>query len=680
MKKRLAIYFFYDADGIVDRYVDYMLAGIRSVAQRIVVVCNGTLTPEGRDVFLKHTVDIIVRKNEGLDVWAYKTALEYVGWDELREMDEVILMNATIMGPVFPFSEMFDKMAENEKLDFWGPNLYLKTPDDPFGTNPYGYLPDHIQSSFIVYRKKFLKSPDLRNFWNGIPEIKDYNDSIGKYESFFTKYFADMGYRWGVYVDNTDEKDLTPYYLMYAAKDAVQKHRCPIFKRRSFFQPADSYLSNTMNESASELFRFLKEHTDYNTDLILENLIRTCNQADIVRTLGLHYILPSRERLKTSLPYGKIALVIHAYYEDQIERTLHYASSVPESADIYITLPKEKMVELYKEEFSKLPNKVYIRTIENRGRDVSGLLVGVADVIEKYEFVCFYHDKKVNQISPKSVGSSFCYKVSESTLHSKAYVENILGLFEKNPLLGMLSPLPPNHADYYFTLSSNWDINFQNTANLAKKLGLHVPISRELQPVAPLGTVFWFRRKAMQLLFDQNWQYSDFPQEPNGNDGTLLHAIERIYPLVVQNAGYYPAYVMPDFMASIEINNLNHYLATFNDVFMGSGIFGMQYQVRNRLKAILGCGEFGNTVDSSMKKGAAMIIPQRVDGANALIRVAACPPYGVKEALLIAINKRFPFLFKKAAARIPSQVRSLGLKDTLKIWCVKKILGIRQKG
>ena len=60
----------------------------------------------------------------------------------------------------------------------------------------------------------------------------------------------------------------------------------------------------------------------------------------------------------------------------------------------------------------------------------------------------------------------------------------------------------------------------------------------------PYGSVFWFRPKALEPLFAHGWQHSDFPPEPLPQDGTISHAIERIYPFVAQSAGYYPAVVM----------------------------------------------------------------------------------------------------------------------------------------
>ena len=133
---RLVIYFFYDADGIVDRYVPYMLEDINKNCSELFVVCNGKLTPEGRKTFLKLTPHLLVRENVGFDVWAYKEALEHYGWEKLAEFDEVVLMNYTIFGPLYPFSEMFEKMNQRD-VDFWGITKHHKVDFDCFNTCKY---------------------------------------------------------------------------------------------------------------------------------------------------------------------------------------------------------------------------------------------------------------------------------------------------------------------------------------------------------------------------------------------------------------------------------------------------------------------------------------------------------------------------------------------------------------
>ena len=155
--RRLVIYFFYDADGIVDRYVPYMLEDICKNCSELFVVVNGKLTEAGRETFKKFTPNILVRENVGFDVWAYKAALAHYGWEKLAEYDEVIMMNHTIMGPVYPFSEMFEKM-NGEDVDFWGITKYHKYPYENSLETGYLYIPEHIQSHFIAVRKRLFMS------------------------------------------------------------------------------------------------------------------------------------------------------------------------------------------------------------------------------------------------------------------------------------------------------------------------------------------------------------------------------------------------------------------------------------------------------------------------------------------------------------------------------------------
>lgn len=565
VNKRLVIYFFYDKEGKADRYVDYFLEGLSEVTDKFIIVSNGLITPQSRELFSKYTEDIIIRKNKGFDVCAYKDALEYETWDKLEEYYEVCLVNSTIMGPVFPFSEMFNAMDMITDLDFWGVTKYTTNKVDFTGKNPFGYIPTHIQSHFTVYRNRFIKNHKLRNYWNNITEIKDYTDSVGKHESYFTKFFEDQGFKWKTYTDSSDEYRYNNHPILMSPKLLIEKSRCPIFKRRSFFHFHDDFLNQTTGEVTLELYNYLKNHTEYNVDLIWENIIRTVNQYDIWRCLNLNYILPTCNVESHKNSNVKVALIAHLYYMDDILYiSKKYMSNLPEYVDIYLNTPHRDYLDKIKEVFSVLPNNISFNIVENRGRDVSSFLVAGKEVVNKYDIVCFYHDKKVTQVEPLSVGKSFAYRTAECALHNKEYIENIISTFENNPRLGMLTNIPPYNGNYRWTLGLEWSMNYKNTVNLAKELCINVDIDVNLPPIAPLGTVFWFRSKSMRKLFDKKWIYEDFPKEPNETDGTLLHAFERLYPYVVQDAGYYPAYVMPDTMASIDLTNFIIYIRNNN--------------------------------------------------------------------------------------------------------------------
>ncbi len=574
-KNRLAIFFFFDEEGIVDDYIIYLLNSIRHNIKHLLVVSNGQLCFESKKKLKTITDVILERENKGFDVWAYKEGLEYYGWKELSTYDEVILFNYTIFGPLYPFEEMFEEMNQRD-IDFWGITKHHKVDYDSFGTCKYGYIPEHIQSSFLVLRRTLIESKEYQNFWKDMPMINSYADSVGYYEAIFTKDFVELGFKESVYINTEDLREYTRYPLLMMSYELVKNRRCPVIKRKSFCQTYFDMLSETIGEATLELYNFIQENLDYDVNLIWDNILRTCHMSDIKDMMHLNYILPDRDNFIFPNKQGyKVALVIHLYFEDLLEKSFYYASSIPDYADVYVTTDTIKKKKAIEEKFKELKcHKFQCIIIENQGRDVSALLVGTKDFIMNYDIVCFAHDKKTTQLKPHCIGEGFAYKCFENILGTKNLVMNILKTFEENPRLGLLVPPPPNHAAFYQTLYSGWADNYANVCKLLKQFDISIPIYWSKEPIAPLGTMFWFRPKAMKSLFDKDWEYADFPKEPNAMDGTLLHAIERAYPYFVQKEGYYSAWVMSEKFARIEITNLYYLLriAVKNNNNMNSSI------------------------------------------------------------------------------------------------------------
>lgn len=586
MRNRLVIYFFYDGDGIVDEYNMVMLRDMMKSCKDLFVVSNGELSKEGRKKFAELTDQILERENKGFDVGAYKEALLTIGWEKLSQYDEVILMNYTIMGPVFPFKEMFDAMDAREELDFWGITKYHEVKVDPYGMIRCGYLREHIQSHFIAVRNKMLTGEAFRSYWEDMPLIKSYGESVALHESYFTHHFAKQGYQWDVYVNTDDMKKYTEYPLLKDPKRLIHEKRCPIFKRRSFNHDYIDFINTTIGQPTYELMEYLKNHTDYDVDLIWENILRCCNQSKIKECLQLNYILPSDQSkdITDILKKRKVALVLHLYYEDLLEESYCYACSMPEEADVFVTVGSEKMRQKSEKIFSNMPNKCRVMLIPNRGRDVGAVLVAVNPDILNYDIVCFAHDKKVTQLTPECKGAAWAYQCFESVLKNRDYVKNVIAVFEENPRLGLLTPAPPIHAEYFPTMGNEWAANFKNTKKLAEELEIHVPMAENCPPISALGCFFWYRPKAMKKLYDQNFTFEDFPEEPmKKTDGSILHAIERLYSFAVQDAGFYPAWAFSDNIASMEITNLYFMLREMSMAVAAGGLAGTFVDVVHEL-------------------------------------------------------------------------------------------------
>ena len=558
-KQRLGIYCFYDKYGHAASFIKTFLDDLMDNLDDLVVVVNGQLSDQTRQLFSEYTKTIIVRENKGLDVAAYKQAILTLGWEKLESYDEVICLNDTVMGPVYPFREMFACM-DRKDVDFWGITAYAGETVDK------EQIPTHLQAYWHAYRRSLVSSPAFHEYWETMPLWKDYAEVTRKHEMTFTKHFTDLGFTWASYIDWRKYQGYSSYPLLYMPMQIVRDDRCPIFKRRSFFVDYSAYFDQTAGQPALDLYEYLRDHTDYDVDMIWDAILPSYNIDDIRKAMHLDYVLPSQAINPQTHDRPRSAFIYHVYFMDLLEDTCHYIASLPEETDLYITSTEDKIPQIreYMQQHGISHQATFIPVI-NRGRDVSALLVAACPVVlsGKYDVIGFAHDKKSSQNQENghhgTESQGFAYKLMENTLGSEAYVKNILTLFAENPRLGQVTPPPPYHALYFaHTIPHDWGANYEITKELLEdRLGIHVPLSPTKPTASAMGSCYWFRVEALKPLFEYGWKYEDFlPEGQMGEDGTISHAIERANGYICQSRGYYPAWVLSDRYARIEVDSL----------------------------------------------------------------------------------------------------------------------------
>lgn len=558
-KQRLGIYCFYDKYGHAASFIKTFLDDLMDNLDDLVVVVNGQLSDQARQLFSEYTKTIIVRENKGLDVAAYKQAILTLGWEKLESYDEVICLNDTVMGPVYPFREMFACM-DRKDVDFWGITAYAGETVDK------EQIPTHLQAYWHAYRRSLVSSPAFHEYWETMPLWKDYAEVTRKHEMTFTKHFTDLGFTWASYIDWRKYQGYSSYPLLYMPMKIVRDDRCPIFKRRSFFVDYSAYFDQTAGQPALDLYEYLRDHTDYDVDMIWDAILPSYNIDDIRKAMHLDYVLPSQAINPQTHDRPRSAFIYHVYFMDLLEDTCHYIASLPEETDLYITSTEDKIPQIreYMQQHGISHQATFIPVI-NRGRDVSALLVAACPVVlsGKYDVIGFAHDKKSSQNQENghhgTESQGFAYKLMENTLGSEAYVKNILTLFAENPRLGQVTPPPPYHALYFaHTIPHDWGANYEITKELLEdRLGIHVPLSPTKPTASAMGSCYWFRVEALKPLFEYGWKYEDFlPEGQMGEDGTISHAIERANGYICQSRGYYPAWVLSDRYARIEVDSL----------------------------------------------------------------------------------------------------------------------------
>lgn len=530
--KRLGIYMFFDAHGVVAPYIVHKLKALRPFFSRLVVVVNGALDETGRTALSAVSDTVHVRPNEGFDVHAYREALcSVVGMDEVAKYDETHLLNYTFYGPIFPFSEMFSAMDSQLKLDFWGVSAFNGPQPNEF-TNK-GMLPYHLQTHWIAVRQRMASSQAFRRYWEDMPAIENYIDSILTHESRFTEHFEQQGFAHGCYLDA--KRYPTPNAVMELV-DVTLADRCPILKRRAFFHDP-AHMAKFVIELRRAL-KILKDTSDYDTSLIWQDITR-CTKPRVLHTNAVLLDIYPTEGVVLPAPKQRIAVLAHLYYPDMADELLSHAEQIPQHFDLWLTTSsdeKKKQIEgLFAERRRKTFTLKGVRVVENRGRDVAAHFIGLRDVVTNYDLICRIHSKRSPQDS-FGMARHFKEHLFDNLLGSQAYVSRILQHFADEPRMGMAIP-PIIHVGYP-TLGLAWFTNRPGAEHWAKKLKIRVPFDDDT-PLAAYGSMYWYRPAALVDLFNGNLQYDDFPPEPDYKDGGTAHVLERLVVYACHNQGYY---------------------------------------------------------------------------------------------------------------------------------------------
>ena len=545
--KRLAIYMFYDPDGVVDDYVTYKLDSLARHDCELLVVVNGHLNEGGQKKLASVNAHVIERENEGFDVWAYREALLFVGWDRLSSYDEVVLLNYTFYGPLFPWSEMFDEM-DSKSVDFWGISAH-KAIEHSFADGVA--LPYHIQSHFIVVRQRMLKTESFRSYWEEMPTIKSYNDSVILHESRFTKHFSALGFRYAVYVN--DEDSTSAYPIFHHVDEAIRK-RCPILKRRIFFHNPVFMDLNAIN--VNKALDVVRDTSDYDLSLIWKNITRTSVPRDLyTNTSGLHILAP-----RDNVPAKKIRTAALIYIADAHALTTKaiYLRSLPDDCVFYISARTEDDAEHIRVALAAegLPQQTFIVVLPDGSDDMDAMLVQQRHVFNDGEFdvVCKLVLQSMDARN-RNVDTYLQEHSLENLLSTRGHVNSVLDLMLRAPDLGMLMP-PLAHVAQFALGHSWWGMNI-NCKHLALELGIQIPFDSST-PLAPLGRMFWVKPNALKKLFSRNWTNESLRITAGESYKTMSALLERILAYCALDAGFLAQCVMTQGQAEFNYTKLEY--------------------------------------------------------------------------------------------------------------------------
>lgn len=551
--KRAGIFLFYDPEGKVDDYILGCLGSLQEHMDYLLVVSNSPLDETNRKRLESVSSEVMERKNVGYDVGAYRDGLRHLGWDHMGDYDELVLFNYTFFAPIHPWAGLFER-TDKWDTDFWGITEHDEVRPHPF--LPKLVMPRHIQSHWIAVRASLSTTKDWRTYWEDMPPIESYNDSIQWHESRFTGYFNALGYRHEVAYNVDDYPSANP---VFDNANLLLQDGCPILKRRNLFHnPLHLDRFAIIGADMLEQARL----AGYDTDLILSNLARTSKPRDLVTNAGLTWVVPqsASEETYAAAATQKVLAVAHIFYADMAEEILERLSVLPKGYYLVATTSNEENQAQIRAVMERYGVEGEVRVVaSNRGRDIGAFLVDCNDVLAsgKWDIVVKIHSKKSVQ-DDYNAAQLFKTHLYDNLLNSRAHVANILAEFAAHPSLGMvLAPLP--HMGYP-TMGHAWFTNREPAQAVAKRLGINVPFDKDM-PLATYGSMFIARPQALAKLVNAGFKPENFPVEGGYRDGSLAHVLERLMAYAALSEGFYVRPVLAPKWAEVYYGYLEYKLA-----------------------------------------------------------------------------------------------------------------------
>jgi lipopolysaccharide biosynthesis protein len=246
------------------------------------------------------------------------------------------------------------------------------------------------------------------------------------------------------------------------------------------------------------------------------------------KTKCLALPLPAEIALQTGTP--RIAVVLHLYYVELASEIASYLNNLSLPFDLLIsTDSKEKKDVIVAHPILKMSAAAKICVVPNRGRDMAPKLIAFVDDYKKYDLLLFIHSK---QSLHDSILADWRNVIMSQLLGTREIVDDILGLFEAYPKLGIVSPC--HFEPILFAV--NWGPNWDGANRIAKRMGIRLHSKGPMD--FPSGSMFWTRPEALAPLLKLNLKYTDFEVEAQQTDGTLGHQIERLFFFACEKAGY----------------------------------------------------------------------------------------------------------------------------------------------
>ena len=220
------------------------------------------------------------------------------------------------------------------------------------------------------------------------------------------------------------------------------------------------------------------------------------------------------------------AVVLHLYYTELFSEVQSYLDHLDDEFDLFLSLTEDQSA-FAKNIRTKYPD-ASILIVPNHGRDLAPFLEFLKIIVPLgYETLLKVHTKKTLH---REDGTTWRKDVLEKLLGSKAQVSSIQKAFASDGSLAMLGP-----QDHVIDSRFYMGKNAAKVQDLLYRCGFAQNLPESFFFVA--STMFWARPDIFKPLLKAGLSFDNFEHEPLPVDGSLAHALERFFGLLVEVQG-----------------------------------------------------------------------------------------------------------------------------------------------
>ncbi|HVG11778.1 MAG TPA: rhamnan synthesis F family protein, partial [Flavisolibacter sp.] len=262
--EKLCLFASYSFTGKVASYVFHYLDALKAEGFSIIFISTSKLTADCQEKLRSHCAAIIEKENAGLDFASWQCALKMSGWGQ--GSSEILLANDSVFGPFHPLGPIFSTMSK--RFDVWGM------------TDNYD-IDYHIQSYFVHFNERVIKSTAWLQFWQGMDTVGiSKADIIRRFEVGLSRTLIDAGFKLGVHTSidtlmrsaGGNDREISPPLVYW--QPLLKKFNFPFLKRELLISTTinKAYWHKSTYINTSNWRRVVKQESPYPVELVDEFL------------------------------------------------------------------------------------------------------------------------------------------------------------------------------------------------------------------------------------------------------------------------------------------------------------------------------------------------------------------------------------------------------------------------